>query len=595
MKKIMSLFSMLRALLDSKNKRFITLYVSVTTFLSLLEMLSLGLLSIGLAIITGGQNNSLLPENSFASNQGLIFISISIALVLVKTLLFIAYQHYSNRNISAIELIVGGKLFRSYILAGWKERVKQKTSELTRMADAGVTQTVQNFLVPLLNMPSLFVGTAAISLVLFLAEPAMAIITVIYIIAVGVILYRVVAKKSAIYGQRNRDSTYKAVSTISDMLESSVEIILRHKTEDAMSFVQSKRKEATDARASMNFWGAIPKFVLEIALVVGLVIISTVAFIVGGIANLVSTIALFGFAGFRLIPSLAMLQSSLAQVHGNLPNATDIVNKIHDNQNSESLNYISGDNYKGNYDLPNSNILEVRDVSFSYPEDKVPILQNINFTLNQGESLAVVGKSGSGKSTLISIILGLLEPTSGGVYFGDVHISRDIKNWQSKIGYVPQEVAVFEGSLSQNVALSWGEVEDTKSVEVALYKSGLAEYVAELPLGKETVIGAGNRLLSGGEKQRLGIARALYIQPKILILDEATSALDVKTESEIMSILDETKSDRVTISIAHRLSTIINSDYVAYISDGKVISVGSFSQVRREIPEFDEQAKLSGL
>lgn len=210
--------------------------------------------------------------------------------------------------------------------------------------------------------------------------------------------------------------------------------------------------------------------------------------------------------------------------------------------------------------------------------------------------MSFVGQSGAGKTTLADLILGVLEPDAGEIRIGHLKPINAIKRWPGAVGYVPQDVLIFNGTVRQNVALGYseGEIIDARIWE-ALENAQLVEFVRGLPLGLDTPVGDRGSKLSGGQRQRLGIARALYTLPKLLVLDEATSSLDGGTEADISRAINQLKGKVTVIMIAHRLSTVKNSDVVHYLSEGKLLASGTFSHVRSQIPEFERQASLMGL
>jgi ABC-type multidrug transport system fused ATPase/permease subunit len=241
-------------------------------------------------------------------------------------------------------------------------------------------------------------------------------------------------------------------------------------------------------------------------------------------------------------------------------------------------------------------VVELSDVSFSYPNSDVPAVRNVNLSLGAGKTLAIVGPSGSGKSTLADLILGVLEPEDGKVTISGIPPQSAIKNWPGSIGYVPQDVYIVSGSILQNVALGFSiEEVDENAVWKSLALAKLDQLVRSHPDGIHMQVGERGVGLSGGQRQRLGIERALYTGPQLLVLDEATSALDGQTEIALSNSINELKGGVTVILIAHRLSTVRDADQVLYLKNGSGVACGSFEQVRAAVPDFDIQAKLLGL
>ena len=207
-----------------------------------------------------------------------------------------------------------------------------------------------------------------------------------------------------------------------------------------------------------------------------------------------------------------------------------------------------------------------------------------------------MGPTGAGKSTLVDLILGILIPDSGVALIGGMTPAEALATWPGAVAYVPQDVAMANGTVRENVALGLPvEIIDDDWVWDALNRAHLGEFLLDSREGLDTVIGENGIKLSGGQRQRLGIARALYTRPKLLVLDEATSALDAETEQAISQTLQELEGAVTTVTIAHRLATIRHCDLVVYLEGGRAQAQGSFNEVRALAPQFDRQAQLLGL
>jgi ABC-type multidrug transport system fused ATPase/permease subunit len=216
--------------------------------------------------------------------------------------------------------------------------------------------------------------------------------------------------------------------------------------------------------------------------------------------------------------------------------------------------------------------------------------------LPAGASLALVGSTGAGKSTLADLILGVLIPDSGVAFIGGLTPGEALATWPGAVAYVPQDVAMANGTVRENVALGMpAEIIEDDWVWNALDRAHLGDFLRDSREGLDTLIGENGIKLSGGQRQRLGIARALYTRPKLLVLDEATSALDAETERAISQTLQELEGTVTTVTIAHRLATIRHCDLVVYLENGEARAQGSFDEVRAIAPQFDRQAQLLGL
>lgn len=189
-----------------------------------------------------------------------------------------------------------------------------------------------------------------------------------------------------------------------------------------------------------------------------------------------------------------------------------------------------------------------------------------------------------------------MNPDEGTVYISGLHPQSAISKWPGAISYVPQDVVIAEGTIRENVALGYPREEATDELVMrALRVAHLDQFIETLPQGIDTPVGERGAKISGGQRQRLGIARAMFTQPLLLVLDEATSSLDGEAEANISAAIHSLRGATTVIMIAHRLSTVRNADTVVYLSGGKVIKTGKFEEVRSSVPEFEIQVKLMGL
>jgi len=240
--------------------------------------------------------------------------------------------------------------------------------------------------------------------------------------------------------------------------------------------------------------------------------------------------------------------------------------------------------------------IKVDNVSLTYPNKNTPAIENISFTIPMGKSVAFVGSSGAGKTTIIDVLLGVLIPDTGSVQISDTSPQVAVAKWPGAISYVPQDVVIAAGTIRENVALGYPLAEATNELVLSALKiAQLEKFIASLPEGIDTQVGERGTKISGGQRQRLGIARAMFTRPHLLVLDEATSSLDGETEAGISAAIQALRGSTTVVMIAHRLSTVRDADIVIYMDKGKVMAVGTFDEVRNMVPDFDRQAKLMGL
>lgn len=235
-------------------------------------------------------------------------------------------------------------------------------------------------------------------------------------------------------------------------------------------------------------------------------------------------------------------------------------------------------------ELPSVTDVMFDDVAFIYPSGSEPAVSSISFDVKTGETVAFVGPSGSGKTSLVKLLVGLYQPATGRVLYNGVsHDVVDMQSVRSQIGFVTQDTQLFAGTIRENLLFVKPDATDEECLD-ALKKSACDALLARGGKGLDTMIGEGGVKVSGGEKQRLSIARALLRKPRILIFDEATSALDSITEEEITRTMKDvsTHSSHITVLIAHRLSTVMHADRIYVLEKGRVVEMGSHQQLLDE-------------
>ncbi|WP_131104357.1 ABC transporter ATP-binding protein [Ornithinimicrobium sufpigmenti] len=584
----------LMTVLPAGTRRFIATFAVLQSLLAVLDVAAIGLLAIVLAPMLTGQELTL-PVVGITLGEpqdfGIVLLIVG-SLIVLKSVLAIGLQWWATRRFARFEQVLGARLLEATFKAPWTERLSRNSTDIIRSTDVGVGSTVAGVLIPFCQLSGEVFTFVAVLTVLLVAQPVLATATIIYFGFVAFLLYRVVLRRAVRAGQDNRKFSARAMRLVSEMVHSLKEVTLRDKSQEVADTVLKVRRRASMARANQNFLGVIPRYVLEAGLVGGLVIGGLIGYLQNGVTGAVTAIALFGVAGFRLVPSLTRFQTIMGQTGANMPFAEQVLEEI-----ERGKEYVDAELTGGNEPLPEgARTLRLESVTFTYPGAATPAVRDVSLTLPFGQTLALVGASGSGKSTLVDLILGLLHPDSGQILVEDRPLSDVLKAWRARVGYVPQEVTLFDASVARNVALAWDDANiDEDRVRRALDRAQLLDVVEARPDGIHGKVGERGLQLSGGQRQRLGVARALYTDPLVLVMDEATSALDTSTEAAVTSAIRELSGEVSVIVVAHRLATIRHSEQVCFMRDGELVASGSFAEVVAAQPDFAAQAALAGL
>ena len=353
------------------------------------------------------------------------------------------------------------------------------------------------------------------------------------------------------------------------------------------------RVKLSKALAESAFLPNVTKYLIESLVLIGALLVCGIQFALNDAGEAIATLSIFIGAATRVTPAIMRIQQSLIQIRnskGAAKSALDLIQNLRASKTSHPE--ITAVQPREIYEQ----VLLMREVTYKYPGTNHLAVNKVNIDLVEGESIALVGPSGGGKSTIADLILGIAEPTSGTIEIFNQSPKDLILQNRGEMGYVPQATSLLSDTLRENLLLGTKSPWMDDSFLYSLLEAvGLKIEFQSLGLNLDTVMGETGIKLSGGQLQRLGIARALVTQPSFLILDEATSSLDATSENTIINTLNSLQGEISMVIIAHRLSTIRNVDKIYYIENGEVISSGTFEQLRRDVKNFDVQAKLMGL
>jgi ATP-binding cassette subfamily C protein len=302
----------------------------------------------------------------------------------------------------------------------------------------------------------------------------------------------------------------------------------------------------------------LPRVVLEVGAVAGVVtLIISYIYLNQDLTTLLPFLSLVVISIIRIVPGLNLIQNAIATLKTIMPSYNHVLEELAVNNVEKSIKESEKKIIKFN------NKISIKDVEFNYPSSSTNVLKNISIEINKGDKIGIVGKSGTGKTTLVSIILGLIKPTSGKILIDDNDIDFSQYEWHNTTGYVPQEIFLIDDTIKNNITFGLDKENiDLNLLEKICKAAQINNFIESLPLKFDTMIGERGYNISMGQKQRLGIARVLYRNPSLLILDEATSSLDEETEKNFVNDVFDSSKDKTIIFISHRLSALKKCDKI---------------------------------
>lgn len=416
---------------------------------------------------------------------------------------------------------------------------------------------------------------------------------IIYFGLVGILIQLFIGRLMEKAGRKNADATIEANSVIGDLSEVLREANVLDKKNFYYERIYQARMRAASSYASHFVLSGMPRYIVETALILAVALFALSQAIGGDIVSAAGILGVFLSGGLRLTASLLPLQNALLIIKQAIPQAKSALDLLADKGAVYEVN--KSKNIFENQKKPPLSV-ELSKVTFLYSAASEPAIRDVTLLIKAGQQAALIGPSGAGKSTIADLMLGIVEPHSGQVVIGGLDPRKMIIENPGKLAYVPQRPGMVSGSIKDNVALGVPNSEvDLVRLAKAIKDSHLEEMIDSLPEGWETDLGKNRDELSGGQLQRIGLARALYTQPSLLVMDEATSSLDAKSENEINKALDELRGKTTVVLIAHRLNTVQRSDVVFLLENGALTASGTFSELRESSATVKNLAQLMSI
>ena len=428
----------------------------------------------------------------------------------------------------------------------------------------------------------------------FLAvDPLSAYGALVYFVLIAAVIQLFIGNLMQKAAIRASEGAVAANTAIGDLDEVLREATIFGKKNFFFDKIHSARIRTASSTASQLTLGGMPRYIVETALIIAVALFVLWQSASGDLVKAAGTLGIFLSGGLRLTASLLPLQSALLTIKQSIPVA------------EKALKFLTLKSGPG-IPIPQSRAdsaqvneavrVDLQDVSFEYPDSDSPTLIGVDIGIKAGQQVALIGPSGAGKSTLADLMLGLLKPSSGSLLIDGQDPDEVIANNPGRLAYVPQRPGMISGTVAENIALGVpADQVDQTNLYNSIASAHLKKVLSQLPEGVDTNLGKRKDELSGGQLQRIGLARALYSKPGLLVMDEATSALDADSENEINKALDEMRGKVTVVLIAHRLNTVQRSDVVFLVEEGRLTASGTFPELLRSNKTVQNLAKLMSI
>jgi len=596
-------------LLHQRDRKKLSLYLILQLLLTSLDVLGIlliaGIASIASWAIQGnGPSGRVLAiiekfnlQNQSAQNLAIIFASVATALLVSKSLFGFYLTKRSLIFLAKRDAEISSNLSRNILQQDMESLRINSSFEYQNAITIGSNAVTSGLISQVALLITEVIMQLVIFITLFVFAPEISLILFAYFFCFLILLTFKLGRSAKIISQSLAELNISTSRTLFEAVQN-FRIVKTSNVSDFFAIrIRNYREQVSFFNVEQSMLSVWSKFAYEIAMLLAAVIFSAYAFLLFPAAKAASLLALFLAAAYRIAPSIMKVQAAIVQIKGSIGSAK-VFFKVLDEVNAGKQ--IAQRNSVGKY--PDSVELNPRvlarfdSVDFAFRDQEFSALNDISLRILRGERIGLVGPSGAGKSTFVDLLMGLLKPSRGTVELIGTDPATAILTKAISVGYVPQEVILVSGTIRDNLAFGV----ETNSILGADYwkvleSVGLAKWVRGLPSQLDTPLGEFNSSMSGGQRQRIGIARALINNPDVLILDESTSALDAESEKLIIDFMMKLDSRITLIVIAHRLSTVRNMDVLYYFEKGRLISSGSFNQLRQLVPNFDLQAKLLNM
>ncbi len=483
-------------------------------------------------------------------------------------LLFLVYKQ--NTFISRARNDMISRVMREFLNRPYEDYLGADIPTVFRITDSDIPKTF-TLMLSLLSLTTEMVVSICLGAVLLFVNWQMTVLIIVVLIILTLIITKVLKPRLNVIGRRNQETQSRIAKWRIQAIYGLKDVKVLNRQDFFIRNYYESGRIGADIDRNYTVMNNIPRLLIETVFMAVVLLYVLIYLLNGGDAKaLLPQLSAFGVAAVRIMPSANRINTYLTQVAYNQYSLDFVYNNLTESMKTDKAMRAERAAIAGP-ELHLNKEIELKDITFAYPDSEVNIFKNANMTVPKGKSVGIMGPSGAGKSTIVDILLGLLHVQSGEILCDGSNIFSNYESWLAQIGYIPQSIYLVDESIRDNIAfgIDAKEINDDRIWEV-MEEAQLADFVRTLPEGLDTKIGDRGVRLSGGQRQRIGIARALYHNPEILVFDEATSALDNETEAAVMEAINSFHGKKTMVIIAHRLNTIANCDIIYEVKNEQI-------------------------
>ncbi len=559
-----------------KNDKNKVIFLSILMiFAMFLETLSIGLILPVIGLIVDPESflslfksfNAEHVYNNIDKNELIFYSLITLVIVFLVKNIFLSFFYWFQFSIAyGAQRNTSKRLFKSYLNEDYNFHIHENSARLIRNTTTETSQFTLSILSSLILITECFVIIGILTFLLIVDTSSTLILGIVFILF-GFIFQKTTRKLIGMWGDNRHLFEGMRIQHLQQGLGGIKEVKLYGREDYFLKIYDFNNLGLSKMLRNIKFMNQLPRMLAEfLAVLVVFFLIFTTLLSSKDLVSLIPVLGLLAASATRIIPSVNRIMAAVQNLRFSLP-VIEMLHKEINNLKSLKTRKEIKDKKKVSF----KDKISFMDVSFKYPSSDKYVLKNVDLEINKGDCVGIIGKSGEGKSTFVDLITGLLKPSSGQITIDNKDIGQNLRPYQNIIGYVPQNIYFLDSSIKENIGFGLDDDEINEEFIYSLIeKVELTEFINDLPLKLNTKIGEKGIMISGGQKQRLGIARAIYHDPSIVIFDEATSALDKLTEQKILESINKLKGDKTMFIISHDYNTLKICDKVFKIENTSI-------------------------